>query len=140
MTTGADILVDRCLLQPVEGRIEYRLHDLVLEYLQLAIKMDEELSKLASSRQAASLGSLALLRTYAADGDTVTNGGMYALVALWNSTKKLDGTLSVEKYYQGSLKGVGVADFPDWQNAARILSLLVSELRHSVCERGQCAH
>lgn len=136
MTTGADILVDRCLLQPVEDRIEYRLHDLVLDYLQLAIRLDCDLARLASSRQAAFLGRVAVLRTYAAGGDTVLNGGMYALLALWNSAKKVDETLSVEKYYKASLKGVGVADFPTWQNAANVLSLLVSYGILGVFSRG----
>ena len=116
--------------------MEYRLHDLVLEYLQLAIRMDDDLAKLASSRQASFLGSVAVLRTYAAGGNTVLNGGMYALLALWNSAKKLDETLSVQRYYEGSLKGVGVDDCPSWQNAAHILLLLVSSDMSNVCEVG----
>ena len=134
MTTGADILVDRCLLQPVSGGIEYALDDLVLDCLQLTIRLDDQLARQASSRQALFLGRADVLQGYAAGGgDTVTNGGMYALVALWNSAKKLDETLSVEEYYKGSLEGV--VDIETWRAAGRLLHLLVS-LAKALLPRG----
>ena len=125
MTTGAGILVDRCLLQPVAGGLEYGVDDLVLEYLQLAIRMDDDLAKLASSRQASFLGRVDVLQGYATVGDDpATSGGMNALLALWNSAKKLDETLSVQRYYEGSLEGV--TDFETWRATGRLLHLMVS--------------
>lgn len=105
VSTGAGVLVDRCLLQTTtEG---YRLHDLVLEYLQLTISMDGgRLAKKASTRQARYLARVAVFLGYAARGPDVRTGGLYSLVALWNSVKKLDGNINVEECYERSLEGV----------------------------------
>lgn len=102
---SADLLVDRCLLQPTaEG---YRLHDLVLEYLQLTkVKSGSPLAGEASSRQARYLARLGVFAGYANRGTNVMTGGMYTLVALWNSVNKLDTTVNVEKCYAKSLEGV----------------------------------
>ena len=102
---GASVLVDRCLLQDMAGG--YRLHDLVLEYLQLTINQDGgALAKKATSRQARYLGRLGVLLEYGARGDNVCRGGRYSLVALWNSVKKLDKTVEPSAFYTESLKGV----------------------------------
>lgn len=103
--TGARVLVDRCLLQDMpEG---FRIHDIVLEYLQLIIGMDGgALAEKASSRQAQYLGRLGVFKEYDARGEHVSTGGLYSLIALWNSVKKLDGTVDVGTCYTESLKGV----------------------------------
>lgn len=119
MPTGTSILVDHCLLQAVEGG--YRLHDLVLEYLQLIIKMDPPLAKAASSRQAQYLGRLDVLLEYKAG--EFSAGGVYSLVALWNSVKSLDGGVDVGGYYTRSLHGA--TEVEPWFQAGRLLHLLV---------------
>ena len=116
-------LVDRCLLQVVNEK--YRLHDLVLEYLHMAIKMGEDLEIKASSRQARFLSRIEVLRRYSAGGDEwSSSGGLYTLVALWTAVKKLDRSLIVEEFYRTSLKGV--TEIEDMQNAGTLLWLLVS--------------
>ena len=118
--TGATILVDRSLLQVVDER--YRLHDLVLEYLQMTVK--KELGRKASSRQAHFLSRIGVLRRYSADGQWFNSSGIYSLVALWTAVTKLDRSLTVEEFYRTSLKGV--TEIEDMQNAGNLLELLVS--------------
>lgn len=132
--TGANILVDHCLLQNA-GTDYYRLHDLVLEYLQLIINMggDETFAQMGSSRQARYLSRLGVLHEYYFGGEVVSTGGLYALVALWNSVKKLDGTVDVERYYTGSLNGA--SEIGPWDEAGKLLNRLV----RSVCIPGQIA-
>ena len=120
--TGTTFLVDRCLLQVVNE--QYHLHDLVLEYLQMAVKMDEDLVKKACSRQARFLSRIEVLRRYAAGENWFSSSGLYTLVALLSAVKKLDGSLIVEEFYRTSLKGV--TEIGDVQNAGDLLSLLVS--------------
>ncbi|CAN0448098.1 unnamed protein product, partial [Ascophyllum nodosum] len=99
--TGATFLVDRSLLQVVDEN--YRLHDLVLEYLQMTVK--EKLGRKASSRQARFLSRIEVLRRYSAGGQWSSSSGLYALVALWTAVTKLDRSLTVEEFYRTSLKG-----------------------------------
>lgn len=103
----------------------YRLHDLVLEYLQLVMKMndDRSLARLASSRQARYLRRLDVLKTFHSRGANVRTGGIYSLIALWNSVKKLDCTIDVKEHYLGSLKGV--TDIGPWRNVGYLLVMLV---------------
>ena len=119
---GATDLVDRCLLNFVDEK--YRLHDLVLEYLQMATKMDEDLVRKASSRQASFLSRIEVLRRYSVGDDTLGGDGRYSLVALWSAVEKLDGSLIAEKFYRESLGGV--TKIEDMQNAGRLFKLLVS--------------
>ena len=121
---GATVLVDRCLLQVAND--EYRLHDLVLEYLHTVIKMDEGLEIKASSRQARFLSRIEVLRRYSAGGDRRSSSGpgLYSLVALWTAVKKLDQSLIVEEFYRISLRGV--TKIEDVQNAGNLLMRLVS--------------
>ena len=102
--TGTSVLVDRCLLQDTTGG--YRLHDLVLEYMQLIIKDYRGLAEKAASRQAGYLGRLDVFNGYAAGGFSCSKGGLYLLTALWNSAKKLDGTVDVGACYAESLEDV----------------------------------
>ena len=120
--TGADFLVDRCLLQVVNEK--YRLHDLVLEYLHMAIKMDEDLKIKASSRQARFLSRIEVLRRYSAGDQWSSSCRFYSLVALWTAAKKLDQSLVAEEFYRTSLKGV--TKTKDMQNAGHMLFHLVS--------------
>lgn len=103
----------------------YRLHDLVLEYLQLVIKMDVEQTfvRRASSRQAQYLGRLDVLERHYSRGETVSTGGIYSLVSLWNSVKKLDPTVDVQARYMESLNGV--REVRPWKEAGRLLMKLV---------------
>ena len=129
--TGTTVLVDRCLLQVVNE--EYRLHDLVLEYLQMAVKMYEDLARKACSRQARFLLRIEVLRRYSAGEKWFSSNGLYSLVALLNAAKKLDGSLIVEEFCRTSLKCV--TEIEDMQNAGDLLSLLVSLLTPSFAFR-----
>lgn len=119
--TGAGVLVDHCVLQ--EMLEAYRLHDLVLEYLELTIHMDDDLKNNATSRQARYLGSLHVLRDYSVG---LAGNGPYSLVALWNAVAKLDNHLSVKQYYLDNLRGV--TETRPWHDAGHLLRLLVSDL------------
>ena len=118
--TGATFLVDRSLLQVVDEK--YRLHDIVLEYLQMTVK--KELGRKASSRQARFLSRIEVLRRYSAGDTRFGIDGLYSLVTLWSAAKKLDESLIVEEFYRISLRGV--TEVNDMQNAGRLLMLLVS--------------
>ena len=120
--TGATVLVDRCLLQVVKE--EYRLHDLVLEYLRMAVKLYEELGIKASLRQARFLSRIEVLRRYSAGDKWLSSSGIYSLVALWSRVMKLDRSLVVEEFYKISLRGV--TEIEDMQNAGDLFRLLVS--------------
>lgn len=118
--------MDRCLLQKtLEG---YRLHDLVLQYLQLTISMDGgDLAGKSSSRQARYLARLGVFREYFAHGGDVSTGGSYSLIALWNSVKNLDGTVNVAACYSESLEGV--IEIKVKRQIGRLLVLLVRNSR-----------
>ena len=120
--TGATVLVDRCLLQVVNE--EYRLHDLVLEYLQMAVKMYEGLAKKACSRQARFLSRIEVLRRYSAGQIWLSSVGRYSLVALWSAINKLDESFIVAEFYRASL--AGVTEIDDVENAGHLHFLLVS--------------
>ena len=122
MKTGATVLADRCLLQVVNE--EYRLHDLVLEYLQMAVKLYEELGRKASLRQARFLSRIEVLRRYSVGDKWLSSGGLYSLVALWSVVMKLDRPLLVEEFYRRSLRNV--TGIEDMQNAGDLFLLLVS--------------
>ena len=122
MRTGVDVLLERCLLHKVSVT-DYRLHDLVLEYLQFTVKKYENLLRQASSRQARFLSRIEVLRKYSAGGEWVNNGGLYSLVVLWNATKKLDRALIISRYYITTLEGV--TEIGAWIQAGRLLVLLV---------------
>lgn len=120
--TGTRVLVDRCLLQDMTGG--YRLHDLVLEYLQLTIKLDGDgLAEKATSRQARYLGRIGVFKEYADRGRHVATGGFYSLIALWNSVKKFDKTADAGTCYAESLEGV--ADMTTRKDVGWLLYLLV---------------
>lgn len=115
--------MDRCLLQDqLDG---YRLHDLVLGFLQLTIGMDGgRLAGKASRRQARYLARLGVFKQYNARGTQVSTGGLYSLVALWNSVKNLDVTVNVEARYRKSLEGRAEVEIT--RQVAWVLLLLVS--------------
>lgn len=120
----ARVLVDRCLLQDVLEGYAYRLHDLVLEFTELSIKEDgSDLAKEATSRQARYLARLGVLHRFSIGGGVVGNGGLFSLVASWDSLKELDRTLAAEEYYKETLEGV--AEIGSWREAGRLLCLLV---------------
>ena len=120
--TGVTVLVDRCLLTAVGDK--YRLHDLVLEYLQMTIKMYEDFARKASSRQARFLSRIEVLRRYSAGDKWVSFCGLYSLVALWTAVKKLDRSLIVAEFYKMSL--TSATDIKDVQYAGHLLMILVS--------------
>ncbi len=97
--------MDRCLLQEVAGG--YRLHDLILQYLQHTIKMgDQGLAETAISRQARYLGRHDVINKYAARGRYNSGGGIYSLITLWTALKELDDTLDAGECHERSLWGV----------------------------------
>lgn len=65
----------------------------------------------------------AVFKQYNARGTDVSTGGLYSLVALWNSVKKLDGTVNVEACYRKSLEGVAEVEMA--RQVAWVLLLLV---------------
>lgn len=112
--------MDRCLLQATTGG--YRLHDLVLEYLQLTIRMDGGgLAEKATSRQARYLGRLDVFQGYASVGE---NGrGLYPLIALWHGVQKFDAAVDVGECYAETLEGK--ADTRTWTDVGWLLVMLV---------------
>lgn len=123
VATCATVLVGHCLLQDMLE--SYRLHDLVLEYLQLVVTMDDSqtLAGRASSRQAQYLGRLDVFKEYYAQGKLVRTGGAYSLAALWSAIKKLDPAIDVEARLLESVKGV--TDIDLWRDVGLFLRLLV---------------
>lgn len=119
VSTSTDVLVDHGLLQVISD--EYRLHDLVLEYVELATKMDICSRRLATWRQAHFLARPRVLKRYSEGG--VLRGGFYTLVTLWNALTKLDSQVDVKEFYMESLGGS--ADKAAWRQAGILLRLLV---------------
>lgn len=104
----------------------YRLHDLVLQYVQLTIRMDDgHVAEIASSRQARFLATPRVFKRYSVRGMNVSNGGTYSLVSLWNSVKELDRMVDAEACYTESL--AGVVDIELKREVARLFILLVRQ-------------
>ena len=75
---------------PSSCKLEISVHDLVLEYLQMTAKIDEDLARQGSPRQARFLSRIEVLRRYSAGDETFSNGGLYSIVALWDAVTNLD--------------------------------------------------
>lgn len=105
----------------------YHLHEVVLEYLQLDIRVDDDNNlALATSRQARYLARPEALPGCLKDEED-TGGALYPLVSMWNALVELNPGVDVLEYYTESL-----ADFADpgrwrvWKDAGNLLQLLVS--------------
>ena len=95
----------------------------------MTAKMDDDLARQYSPRQARFLSRIEALRRYSAGDETFSNGGPYSVVALWNAVTNLDRSLSVEECYRKSLRGV--TEIEAWGDAGRWLKLLVfGEIRY----------
>ena len=147
MPTEADVLLNHCLLQEAPqggvgvgvgfGGGGYRLHDLVLEYLALIVQMRRDGRRFveeACARQASFLSSPGVLRAFSVGGEgTTAGGGLYSLVAAWNSLTKLladsgsgSAALNAAQYYKDSLNlGDNNNDNGLRQEAGELLMLLV---------------
>ncbi|CAM9263687.1 unnamed protein product [Choristocarpus tenellus] len=115
--TGTRVLVDHCLLQEVG--VDFCLHDLVLDFLELTIKMDIASVEDAILRQSQYLARLGVLYKYSSKSIC---GGLYSLIALWNAVKKYDKGLQVEVHYMENLEGV--TDQDHWNRAGQLLSVM----------------
>lgn len=132
----ADALVSHCLLEALGDGVGYRLHDLVLEFIVLILKMRSDgalLLREACSRQSRFLSTPKVLHGYSVGGEVIS-GGLYSLVALWNAMSELlagcgnssASTLSAAQYYAESLEAEKANVVP-WQEAGELLTLLVGE-------------
>lgn len=99
----AESLVSKCLLQDVGGG-GYRVHDLVLEFLQMKIKADVGLVGDATALQAQFLARLDVVKSYRDPKHGAADQGLFVLGALWRSVEKLSGDLGLEaESYRASL-------------------------------------
>lgn len=113
-------LVDRSLLRRA-GSNEYRIHDLLLDFVGDHIKPD--LRKSVASRQAQYLAKFGVVRRYATEGILA---GFYALMALWRPLELLQPRVQVEVYKKQLPAGEESEDaaFFYWA-VARLLELQV---------------
>ena len=93
-------------------------------------KMDDELARLASSRQARFLGRIRIQYRYPSRGRWFGKGGLYTLLVLWNAAKKLDQNLIVGEHYRSTLEGE--LEFEAWDDAGSLLLLMVRSVRTSL--------
>lgn len=120
----AHALVDRSLLQKVSGG--YLVHDVVLKYLRMRMKNDEELRHQAISRQKRYLTNRKVLKGLSV-GKEDPSGGILALVSLWSSLWELELYVDVTGGYRESLWDAG--DVDAWHEAGHLLQLLVRGLK-----------
>lgn len=116
------MLVDHCLLRETTGG--YHLHDMVLEFLRLAIGMDTDTRALAIKRQAHYLSTPEVLHAFAGD-DERSEDRLHSLVRLWNALATLDNKVDVQEHYLKSLAELDERDSTAWREAGRLLRLLV---------------
>ena len=91
----ADGLVSKCLLQDAGGG-GYRVHDLVLDFVKIKVKADEEMVGKATALQAQYLGRLDVLESYDDRERSAGNQGFYILDSLWRSLENLSGDPGLE--------------------------------------------
>lgn len=92
-----EFLSDYSLVHETSGTY-YSLHDLTHEYLQLHTKMTPEVISTAVSRQVRFIVAPETLRAYSqSSDDSNTSGGLYLLVKLWITIKKLDQSRVISK-------------------------------------------
>lgn len=130
-------LVDRSLLQKV-GNADYRIHDLLLDFVGHHIK--PHVRKRVASRQAQYIVKFSVVKRYALAGG---ERGYYSLMALWRPLEQLEPGLQVEAYKETLPKGGDESEddaFFYWA-VARLLELQVGPEsfffmhRHSVLWR-----
>lgn len=130
--TLAAQLVDQSMLQPAEDA--FRVHDLVLRFLKLKLRADPG-RPTATYRAAEYLGQLRVLQGYFGAGETI--GGVYSLVTLWRSLENLAEEIHVASAYSKTLDGV--SESAPWQQAARLMELMVSRRsRYFEGQNGNC--
>lgn len=95
---GAGVFVSKHLLQ--NTACGYRVHDLVLDYMQTKIKTDWDRTKRATELQAEYLGRLDVVNDYVNPKHGAGNRGLFQLDSLWRSVETLSGnsTLEVASY------------------------------------------
>ncbi|CAM9222589.1 unnamed protein product [Pylaiella littoralis] len=99
----AEGLVGKCLLQNVGGD-EYRVHDLILEFMKINIKAEVEMLKGATALQAQYLGRLDVVKSYRNSELDAGSQGILSLAALWRSLEELSGDCELETTsYRASL-------------------------------------
>ncbi len=91
----AEGIVNKCLLQDVGGG-GYRLHDLVLEFVKVRIKAEEDILRTATQRQAQYLGRLDVVKEYKQQAHVAGVRGFLLLAALWRSVEQLSGDCGLE--------------------------------------------
>eukprot|EP00752_Nemacystus_decipiens_P014888 g13255.t2 len=99
----AEDLSNRCLLEDI-GAGRYRVHDLLLEFLKLKLKAEDELVRRATEQQAEHLRRLDVVDGYDSTDHGAGDQGLFFLAALWRSVEKLSGNLELEvNSYRASL-------------------------------------
>ena len=96
-------LVSKSLLQDV-GDGSYRMHDHVLKFAKIEIKVDEETTRAATSLQAQYLGRLDVLRNFTDPEHGAGHQGLLHLAALWRSVEELSSDTGLQAAsYRASL-------------------------------------
>ncbi|CAM9944643.1 unnamed protein product, partial [Ectocarpus fasciculatus] len=91
----AENLVSKCLLQDGDGG-GYRVHDLVLDFVKMKIRAEEEMVEKVTALQAQFLGRLDVLKGYENSEHGAGNQGLFVLGALWRSVENLSGDSQLE--------------------------------------------
>lgn len=100
----AEGLVSKSLLLNVGGG-GYRVHDLLLEFMKIKIKGEDDIIEIATERQTQYLGRLDVVKSYGGPEHGAGNQGLLVLDALWRSVQKLSGDLGLEvSSYDASLR------------------------------------
>lgn len=103
-------LADKCLLQDVGGR-GYRVHDLLLEYVRIKIKADNEMASRAVERQARYLRRLDVVKGFHSPEHGAGNQGLFVLATLWRSIEELSGNPELQAaLYSASLSELEALD------------------------------
>ena len=98
----AEGLVNKCLLQEVDGGDQYRVHDLLVEFLRFKIRQDAGMVKLATVRQAQYLARLDFIRSCLVKLGTCTH--CPSVSASWRILEWLSGDNELEAVsYRASL-------------------------------------
>lgn len=91
----AEGLVSKYLLQDAGGG-GYRVHDLVLDFVKIKIKGDEEIVGNATALHAQYLARPDVLQSYKNPEHGAGQQGLYVLDALWRSVEELSGDPGLE--------------------------------------------
>lgn len=99
----AEALASKCLLQDMGGG-QYRVHDLLLDFVKIRIKAYDGMVEVATTLQAQYLGRLDVVEGYKNPEHGAGEQGLFFLDALWRSVENLSGDSELEiASYRASL-------------------------------------